>query len=471
MTTRIGFFSLLYLLIAGFSQAQPFVFPPDKFPDLPAQEPVSIGQEALTEAIDLSNRNRGLSKISAIDDSGRVKYSNSEFWPKGAWFRGYASEVSAEELLRFFDGSRTIYFGTHPLYRYTSQQVRAMIHLHPLVAQNDSLAALVEEVVEDGTRHLLNDFKENDYYTWFYERPGQFKVNSNEQRIFPDSLRSNVGHIYETGHVLATLCDVISFKKSRGMELDYELVEKTGSVAKTLIRKEEESSSSNYSAFALWSISKAFKVSLDTACLIKMKEICGRLLRTQTRDLATDNPCQGVWRVGQEGEGFHEGKMSYHLIVLKSLWEAIDALPRSEKDLRLKLRTAIRAGMNHIAMHRMRLKEDLTVNDFSLEFYGPDTNCVVGGQLFQYLFYDDALETFALAAYYSKINPELFDSEEQQAFVGLLHHVAQTIDTAVDPIWTNELTAAKCLSSMAYYLDYWRAVSSDRLVFEEDGWK
>ncbi|KAB1228997.1 T9SS type A sorting domain-containing protein [Chryseobacterium viscerum] len=490
------FCSLLLFSATLGAQVQPVIYDTIAL-NIPQSNDVSANNSSIENVINISKTFMGQSKLTSMDvnDNYKPKYEGGN-WPEGSWFRGYFSgyehnrDPSINGLKKFYDMDPTIpnylsgYWSSHPQPRATSKQIRALIHFDNYLGNHSNF-----ETVVKGLTYLMGQMQDLGGYVYWWTREGQNNFEQNDNRV-PGK---NKVLVYETGSALAALCEGYLYLKKNNIPVPQNLYQTIIKSADHIWEKDININFSNptqpndalpkyngdyntvnYMAFGLWSLSKAYKITSDCKYLEKIIELSNWIVN---RQYSGNDICNGTWKDGVDPANnpiiYGESKIVYHAIILRGLVEALDAIPKSEKQVRKNLASAIKKATNHIIKYRVKYQGN-DIGATSLIYN--DINCNKLNNIdYGYYYNDDIVETLALLAYYSRFNVDgtndaLFSNDETQRLKKILNIVSKSTADWIDPSTNNQgnYYSALYMPSLAYYLDYTKAINNNTKVFEVD---
>ncbi|MEE6130092.1 T9SS type A sorting domain-containing protein [Chryseobacterium arthrosphaerae] len=493
------FCSLLLFSATLGAQVQPVIYDTIAL-NIPQNKDVYATNNSIENVINISKTFMGQSKLTSIDvnDNYKPKYEGGN-WPEGSWFRGYFSgyehnrDTTVNGPEEFYKEDLSIpdylprYWSSHPQPRATSKQIRALIHFDNYLGNHNN-----SETIVKGLNYLISQIQQYGGYVYWWTREGQTNFEQNDNRV-PGK---NKVLVYETGSALAALCEGYLYLKKNNIPVSqnlYEAITKSADHIRdkdinqdfnnpthnndTLPKYNGDYNTVNYMAFGLWSLSKAYKITGDCEYLKKIIELSNWIVNRQH---SGNDICNGTWKDGEgklnetgTTEIYGESKIVYHTIILRGLVEALDAIPKSEKDIRKNLASAIKKATNHIIKYRVQY-EGNDIGTTSLVYN--DINCNKLSHIdYGYYYGDDIVETLALLAYYSRFNADgtgdaLFSNDETQRLKKILNIVSRVTADWIDPVTNNQgnYYSALYMTSLAYYLDYTKAIKNNTKVFEVD---
>lgn len=482
-----SFYSLL-LLLPALLNAQTQIHP---ITQTSWNNTITADNTAIQNVIALSKTFMGEPKLTGINVSNNYEpiFSSTDKWDEGSWFRGYFTGNEDNPQV-FYNLDTTIaqtqYWSSHPQPRQASKQVRAMIHYDNYFSSSSNSPTVIK-----GLRYLISQIQPNGGYIYWYTRES---LNAFEQNDNVTAASQNRTHIYETGGALAALCEGYLYLKKNNLPLPDHLYETIVSAAENIYRKpindnlqatvpdhdspyyNADYNSPNYVAFGLWALSKAYKITQDCRYLNKIIELDNWFINHQSND----SICKGTWLYGEENysitgqQVYHETKIVYHAIILRGLIESLDCIPKSNTTFRKNLSNAIKKSVNHLIDYRVNYNE---TNGFfgTLNVYSSDIACNVINNLantihYDFYYYDDIVECMSLLAYYTRFDTENFAQTEAYTLKKLLNIVSVHAQTRIDPNINGQgaKRAVMQMPSLAYYLDYTRAMDNNTKVFEVD---
>lgn len=418
----------------------------------------------------LSDSLRGHKKLISINTSTNPYQPNfgPTRWQQGAWFLGDFSTRTMEDFYEqaLVDVGKYGWWSPHPKIRHTSQQVRAMIHLHNRFKPSSIVEDNID-LIKDGLNYLISQQRQDGGYIYWNERP-----NVNTFPLDDNTVSGNETHIYETSHALATMCEGYQYLNKIGESLNetpglYAAIEQAASNVLNSISS--TGNVYNFKGFGIWALAKAFKVTNNCDYLAQAREHSQLIINAQEKN---GGICDGVWQTGtldgppdNSSNYYHDSAIGYHLIILRGLIETLDIIPPTMYAFKHDLANAIKRGINHVINYRI-----VSPSQGSLSSWGPNKNCVASVSDEVHPFADDGVEPFALLAYYSKYHPELFSVSEQTSLRNLLNQVSLMSEYSTYPSSNGQgkIDALRKLNSFAYYADYINAINTEEKVFNED---
>ncbi|PWN63050.1 hypothetical protein C1631_022450 [Chryseobacterium phosphatilyticum] len=470
---------------------------------------VVVTNSAIQNVIGLSETFRGQAKLTSIDPANgyQPQYTNGN-WPLGSWFRGYFSGFEYQPnpningYKMFYESDPAIpsylapYWSSHPQPRDTGKQIRALIHFDNYFGNSSN-----SNTVVTGLEYLINQIQPNGGYIYWWTRgesqPGNAQTSFEQDDNVQKQGAYNRILIYETGSALAALCEGYLYLKKNNIAVPEDLYKTIVASAEHIYIKpinddldhptvpdysssyyNADYNSINYVAFGLWGLSKAYKITGDCRYLEKIEELGKWLVSRQHKE---NDLCNGTWNEGEgklDGTNIlvnHETKIVYHAITLRALIDALDCIPKSDRVLREKLASSIKKAANHIIKYRVDYQAGGSFGATS--YLHTDKNCTpLVNPNYGYYYSDDIVECIALLAYYSRFATDDFNSEETRNLRQLLNIVASstgnwidpnTHTTIIDPV-QKKYRSVIYMPSLAFYLDYNKAMDNNTKVFEVD---
>ena len=438
--------------------------------NVPTYPLVPVDPAHVGNLVQLSKNNMGQTVLNSIFPPG---FSSSR-WHAGSWFRGYYS-INDTNTFQYTPtnpgcggtGNPCKYWGSHPLPRDASRQIRSMIHLHNRYA--------TDPIVNDNINMILNGldylmfYQQTDgsYINW-ESRPSQNVPNTTEQTVY------NTSHVYETAHALATMCDgymylkKINYPYSQYSTLYNSIVKAANNILNKNVNAntDVDYNNSNYKSFGAWGLAKAYKITNNCYYLVKAREICQNLIDAQTKD---GSLCNGTWQTGgadgPNNGANHDNAIWYHLIILRGMIETFDLIPPTMGSFKNDLANAIKRGINHVILGRIsQSNEDNNYYLGALRPWWLASNCGTYQYAFSHMYWADVVEPIALLAYYANYHTGYFSTSEKTSLQNLLNLISCKIVVAT----TNSPTTLQSLGSLAYYVDYINAINTGQKVFPED---
>ncbi|HCN48380.1 MAG TPA: hypothetical protein DIT10_04680 [Chryseobacterium sp.] len=482
------FCSLLLFSATLGAQVQPVIY--DTIALNLVKDTIEANNTAIQNVITLSKTFRGLPKLIKIDTANNYQpVFSSETWPAGAWSRGYFSGYIGN-YKKFYeydpDAKHSGFWSSHPQPRDTSKRIRAMIHYDNYYSNSQNSSTIIqglEYLICQQVKNQNNSLSDGGYIYW-WSREGK---DIFEQNDTPGNISQNSVHVFETGSAIAGLCEGYLYLKKNNIQLPAGLYDAIVNAADNLNAVDLIGyNSENYTAFGLWGLAKAYKITQNCKYLEKIIYLTNWLLEQQSNETGI---CNGTWKRGVETldngqQVYHESKINYHAIILRGLIESLDGIPKSNVVLREKLIAGIKKGINHIIKYRVSYENDSFLGTLNIFYSTINCEKITGlnHNYYSFLYYDDIVEMFALLAYYANFNKDNFSQAENDRLKKLLNLISIYAQTRIDPdenYVPSGLTpdekkedqkrrAVDQMASLAYYLDYTKAIKNNTKVFEID---
>ncbi|MEC5172295.1 T9SS type A sorting domain-containing protein [Chryseobacterium nepalense] len=459
----------------------------------PYNQNIVADNAAIQNVITLNKTFMGQSKLTGIFAANNYQpiFSNTEKWQEGSWFRGYFTGNEGNYGAFYNanpDVANTGRWSCHPQPRHTSKQVRAMIHFDNYYSNSANSPEIIkglEYLISQQVNSPGNNLTDGGYIYWL-GREGQDMF---EQNDIPGNLSQNKVHVYETSSALAGLCEGYLYLKKNNIQLPNNLYESIVKAANNLYTVDLTGyNSDNYVAFGLWGLSKAYKITQDCRYLNKIIDLGEWLIGRQSNATGI---CNGTWPHGDEifmnEPVYHEARINYHVIILRGLTESFDCIPKSNILFRQELLDAIKKATNHLIKYRVNYEDPYLPGSFfgTVSTYYSNRDCEKLDNLsFSFIYEDDIVETLAILAYYANFNTNNFNQAEIATLRKLLNIVSVHAQTRIDPASNvgvspnqdpfgenqraKERRAVQQMSSLAYYLDYTKAIDNNTKVFVVD---
>ena len=279
---------------------------------------------------------------------------SGNYWPDGAWERGYESLYSETYFVNE-ESSSAGYWGSHPLYRRTSRFGRGHIHLGAITGNSADLQAQ-----RDAVDYLIDQQRSNGGYVYWRYRPNQYTGNYN------DDILNNHTDPYPTAYALRMLAEHVLSGDT------YRIAETTAAIRAAAdwlccfswkIYKDEgdEGQNANNHGLAAWALSGAYKVTLDCKYRDEVRFITRNLINSQTTTPALR---EGLWETGGQDVGlvdgngdtiayaWHDTRNYYHCFILRGLVEAFDITEDDDIYHKADLVSCINRAVNHVINYR-----------------------------------------------------------------------------------------------------------------------
>ncbi|WP_123841151.1 T9SS type A sorting domain-containing protein [Chryseobacterium arthrosphaerae] len=483
------FCSLLLFSATLGAQVQPVIY--DTIALNLGNDTIKANNTTIQNVITLSKTFRGLPKLIKIDTANNYQpVFSSDTWPPGAWSRGYFSGYIGN-YKKFYeydpDAKYSGFWSSHPQPRDTSKQIRAMIHYDNYYSNSQNSPTIIqglEYLISQQVKNTANNLAFGGYIYW-WSREGK---DIFDQIDTPGNISQNSVHVFETGSAIAGLCEGYLYLKKNNIQLPGGLYDAIVNAADNLNTVDLIGyNSENYTAFGLWGLTKAYKITQNCKYLEKIIQLSNWLLDQQSNEPGI---CNGTWKNGVETlpngqKVYHESKINYHAIILRGLIESLDGIPKSNVVLREKLIAGIKKGINHIIKYRVEYENASYLGTLSTFYSTIECEKIANlnnKDYYSFLYSDDIVEMFALLAYYANFNKDNFSQAENDRLKKLLNIISIHAQTRIDPDNNGvppELTpdekkedqkrrAVDQMASLAYYLDYTKAIKNNTKVFEVD---
>lgn len=399
----------------------------------------------------ISSSNAGMSKVNGILNAPPyILYSTNDFWPAGAWGRGYATELTPQIFANNPTADPPLYFACHPLARRCANFITGHLNLLDLgYTSGNSL-----QKVKDGIDFLLtqqypaNSGSSGAFAMW-YARESQYNLNMN--------LVENKAENYSTSYALQALCEYyLSGVNHRRPEV-LNAIQRAETYLLNRDWVSESSENNNVKGLAIWALCDAYKITKNCNSYKKIKEITNKVINEQDK---SNSDIIGTWQTGgsETVDGIyeikHDTKIMYHFMILRGLIEVLNTIPDEDFGFKSNVCTALKLGVNHVIncrlMNGANLRYAWRTTDLTLIYPSP---LYADAEDYDY---QNFMESAAKLHYYAN-NSTLFNQSERSNLRNLMNKLGLAMNSSK---WRH-------FKAICQYSNYKNATDNSRAVY---GW-